>query len=195
MKTTPLLLLFCALFSTANAQTDSLKTTQTDKPKMKISHSVYGSVGLIYVGLGYDARFRLLPNATVDLAASIGYGAGVFSIAGLESSTSFTNIPLSLTVLSTKGKHCFESGLTIEYKNAKTTVSEVDTVTFYTNKYVAFMPTLGYRYQENGFSPLIKVQAALGAGRSNCIANRPLPTSNGQIILDGFIRASFGFSF
>jgi hypothetical protein len=196
MKISPLLLFFVTFFCITNTAYTQNESPKKVCSKLKISHSGYGSIGLIYIGLGYDTRFRL-PNTKVDLAASIGYGAGVFGIPGLEYTTSFTNVPLSFTVLSNKGKHSFESGLTIEYKNTTTTITEsaIDNLKYF-DKYVAFMPTLGYRYQENGFSPLIKVQGALGAGVSNQMSNIPgYAYQNGHIIIDGFIRASVGFSF
>ncbi len=171
------------------------KTVQEDAPNFRLSHSVYAPLSLVYGGLGYDCRFRM-SKLPVDFAASISGGRGSFNF--LSEISTFTDIPVSATVLFGKGWNSFETGLTFIYKDELFIYSGDGYFPKLSDKYVSALLTAGYRLQapQNGF--FLKVYGGYGGGISNEIAEHYYPfyeIKKGSFKTNSFLRIALGYSF
>jgi hypothetical protein len=188
----------CLLTQNLIAQSNvSDPKTDENAPKLRLSHSPFASLGLIYGGIGYDCRFRV-PNAAVDFAVSLSSGVGRFTF--LQNQTDETNIPLSASVLFGKGWHSFELGVVGSFNN--TTIWDLRNSIQYKNQYISTLGTLGYRLQAPNSGIFLKVYGGIGGGKTNQGEYRKINNSEYILIsetpvfkIDAFGRVALGYSF
>jgi hypothetical protein len=185
----------CLLLQNGFAQsTASAENTE----KVRLSHTAFVPLGIVYGGLGYDCRFRM-PHSKIDFAVSLSGGTGVFALPLQQ--YNYTDIPLSASVLFGNGWHSFELGLTAAYYN---TATKVDTQGgyLYKNQYISTLGTLGYRLQAPNSGIFLKVYGGIGGGKTNQGEYRK--TNNSEYILisetpvfkiDAFGRVALGYTF
>jgi hypothetical protein len=193
MKKIILLVFGLSLLTQSLIAQSNVSNPKTDEnaPGLRLSHSPFASLGLIYGGIGYDCRFRV-PNSAVNFAASLSTGAGFF---WFGSATTFNDTPLSATVLFGKGWHAFETGVTFAYVDTRT-ISDAYYVPDTHDKFVASMFTMGYRLQAPKHGIFMKVYGGFGTGLSNRSSfvnykNTVTPTW----VPHAFLRLALGYSF
>ena len=187
----------CLLTQNIWAQSPSLTQTSETAQKLRLSHSPFVPLGLLYGGIGYDCRFRV-PNSSVDFAVSLSTGAGLFPLPAQQ--YRYTDIPLSASVLFGKGKHCFELGVTAAYYNTETTIDTQGGV-LYKNQYISTLGTWGYRLQAPNSGIFLKVYGGIGGGNTKQEEYRKINykyewfNQTPIFKIDAFLRIALGYSF